>query len=359
MKAYHHHQRGLTLLEVSIAISVALAVLLSFAPYHIKLMERGLVEQTAQRTKMVYEAAINYRLDNDNGDWPQSTAVLKEAGYLPDVARQTSWGGSIALESASNGLDLEMKFSLPEMRFVNAVAAKLPVPEIDHESKEITQIIQRPGQEASLSQLQDLAGIRAWTGPHNADNNDLNKVGTLTAKFIATNQEVTLGASCSPATEDEKKNKPGKGGRAMIKLGDGDFAPVFCDGTKWVTEAHLSQCKVCIACKHKHPQVKTGASGQGRGSWFRGACDYPDDDGWAVARDFLSGCGSNGRGMDDNWIEPYTQGISLAIKFVCGPDKTAGKFPDPYYFGSDLLATWEYHPSDQTNPEEYVTNEDK
>jgi competence protein ComGC len=357
MKAYHHHQRGLTLLEVSIAISVALAVLLSFAPYHIKLMERGLVEQTAQRTKMVYEAAINYRLDNDNGDWPQSTAVLKEAGYLPDVARQTSWGDSIALGFASNGLDLEMKFSLPEMRFVNAVAAKLPVPKIS--GLEITQLIVRPGQEESLSQLQDLAGIRAWTGSHNADNNDLNKVGTLTAKFIATNQEVTLGASCSPATEDEKKNKPGKGGRAMIKLADGVFAPVFCDGTKWVREAQMamSQCKVCIACKQKHPGSKTDEIAEKSGSWFRGACDYPDDDGWAVARDHLSGCGSNGRGLLQGLAGKHTQGINLAIKFVCGPDKTAGKFPSIQ--GSNKWATWQYHPSDQTNPEEYVTDEDK
>ena len=145
----------------------------------------------------------------------------------------------------------------------------------------------------------------------------------------------------------------------MIKLGDGDFAPVFCDGTKWVTEAQLaiSQCKVCIACKHKDPAPKS--IGRLKGSWFRGACDYPDDDGWAVARDFLSGCGSNGRGMANGLRNPYTQGISLAIKFVCGPDKTAGKFPEPYYFGRDRWATWQYHPSDQTNPEEYVTNEDK
>ena len=351
MKAYHHHQRGLTLLEVSIAISVALAVLLSFAPYHIKLMERGLVEQTAQRAKMVYEAAINYRLDN--GDWPQSTAVLKGAGYLPDVARQTSWGHSIALGLASNGLDLEMKFSLPE-RFVNAVAAKLPVPDIT--GREITQIIQRPGQEASLSQLQDLAGIRAWTGSHNADNNDLNKVGTLTAKFIATNHEVKLGASCSPATENEKKNKPGKGGRAMIKLGPGVFAPVFCNGTEWVREdlMPMSQCKVCIACKQKNNINKTDDHARRGGSWQGGVCDYPDDDGWAVAREFVSGCGADRRFFE-------TKGINIAIKFVCGPDKTAGKFPNPEFFGTNkwLKEGWQYYPSDQTNPEEYVTNEDK
>ena len=214
-------------------------------------------------------------------------------------------------------------------------------------------------QEESLSQLQDLAGIRAWTGSHNADNNDLNKVGTLTAKFIATNQEVTLGASCSPATEDEKKNKPGKGGRAMIKLADGVFAPVFCDGTKWVREAQMamSQCKVCIACKQKHPGSKTDEIAEKAGSWFRGACDYPDDDGWAVARDHLSGCGSNGRGLLRGLAGKHTQGINLAIKFVCGPDKTAGKFPSIQ--GSNKWATWQYHPSDHTNPEEYVTDEDK
>ena len=145
----------------------------------------------------------------------------------------------------------------------------------------------------------------------------------------------------------------------MIKLGDGDFAPVFCDGTKWVTEAQLaiSQCKVCIACKHKDPAPKS--IGRLKGSWFRGACDYPDDDGWAVARDFLSGCGTTHRGIDGGRTLVHTQGLNLAIKFVCGPDKTAGRFPNPRFFGSDRWATWMYHPSDQDNPRDHTVNRDR
>ena len=47
-------------------------------------------------------------------------------------------------------------------------------------------------------------------------------------------EEVTVGDSCSAetdATEEEKKNNPGKGARAMAEVTDGVFAPVFCDGT--------------------------------------------------------------------------------------------------------------------------------
>ena len=293
MKAYHHHQRGLTLFEVSIAISVALAVLLSFAPYYIKLMERGLVEQTAQRAKMVYEAAINYRLDSEDGDWPNNTTELVNDGYLPDLAMQTSWGNDITLDLDDE--DLQMKFSLPEVRFVNAVAAKLPVPEIDHESKEITQIIQRPGQEASLSELQDLAGIRAWTGHHEAGGNDLTDVHTLKAKFIVTDEAVELGESCSPPAGEEDRDKPGKGAWAIAE-DSGVSVPVLCNGTRWVRQEKLdiTSCKVCIACSDGN-------------KWRMGACDEADDDGWAISNK-----------------ETCADAGNLGIKFVCGSDSSEG-----------------------------------
>ena len=292
MKAYHHYQRGLTLFEVSIAISVALAVLLSFAPYHIKLMERGLVEQTAQRAKMVYEAAINYRLDDRDGDgdsdgeWPSNTTELVNDGYLPDVALQTSWGGNIDLDSA--GEDLQMKFSLPEMRFVNAVAAKLPVPKIS--GLEITQLIVRPGQEESLSQLQDLAGIRPWTGHHKAGDNDLTEVHTLKAKFIAAGEKVEVGASCSSEDGEEERDKPGVGARAIAE-DDEVSVPVFCNGKIWVREDQmaLSDCKVCVACKDGI-------------TWTPGRCNDASDNGWTQTE------------------EACIYLDSLAVKFVCGKD---------------------------------------
>ena len=323
MKAYHHHQRGLTLFEVSIAISVALAVLLSFAPYYIKLMERGLVEQTAQRAKMVYEAAINYRLDGRDIDgdghadhvWPRNTTELVNDGYLPDLARQTSWGNDITLDLDDE--DLQMKFTLPEMRFVNAVAAKLPVPEIDRDNMKITQIIQRPGQEASLSQLQDLAGIRAWTGDHEAGGNDLTDVHTLKAKFIVTDETVELGESCSPPAGQEDRNKPGKGAWAIAE-DSGVSVPVLCNGTQWVRQDKLDimSCKVCIACSDG-------------GSWSMVACDFPDDDGWAYNRT-ADVC------ADDGFV---------AVKFVCGSDRTAGQFPAGGD-GHELGDLHQYYPSD-------------
>ena len=294
MKAYHH-QRGLSLFEVSIATSVAFTVLLSFAPYYKKIMERGLVEQTAQRAKMVYEAAINYRLDGRDIDgdghadhvWPSSTTALKDAGYLPGVALQTSWGGNIDLESA--GEDLQMKFSLPE-RFVNAVAAKLPVPVID--GMQITQLIVRPGQEASLSQLQDLAGRRAWTGSHNAGNNDLTNVADFQAKYIRATSVVPDGSPC------EKE-----GNRAMIwETTSNGPLPAFCDGNVWKKPdvLQMPRCKVCIACSDGN-------------KWRMAACDEADDDGWAISNKEV--CADAG---------------NLGIKFVCGPDSSEG-YPKAQY----------------------------
>ena len=290
MKAYHHHQRGLTLFEVSIAISVALAVLLSFALYHIKLMERGLIEQTAQRAKMVYEAAINYRLDGRDIDddgyadhvWPNNTTELVNDGYLPDVALQTSWGGNIDLES--EGEDLQMKFTLPDMRFVNAVAARLPVPKIV--GLEITQLIVRPGQEASLNELQDLAGIRPWTGDYKAGRNDLTNVADIDTLRIRTDSVEEEGEDCEAY---------GVGTRAVIwNTSSNGPKPAFCDGSVWKKPdvLQMPSCKVCIACSD-------------RATWRMHGCNDSSDNGWTVTARNI--CAKSGR---------------LAIKFVCGKDSS-------------------------------------
>ena len=152
MKNDQYHKRGFTLFEVSVAMSIAIAALLSFVPYYIKIMERGLVEQTAHRAKMVYEAAINYRLDN-NGTWPGNTAVLTTNNYIPAVAATTSWGDNFVLAPAANNR-LSLEFDLPNAKFVRAVAARLPAPTItitDQDNK-IEEFIVPPGQEAGLQQ---------------------------------------------------------------------------------------------------------------------------------------------------------------------------------------------------------------
>ena len=109
----------------------------------------------------------------------------------------------------------------------------------------------------------------------------------------------------------------GEGARAMIETDTlGIYAPVFCDGEKWVMgeKLGLSDCKVCIACKSSALDI-----------WTAGACDYPDNDGWAYPA--AKQCGLN------------QDGIGLAIKFVCGTDITAGKFPAE---GTDGPISWRY-----------------
>ncbi|MGB2045915.1 MAG: type II secretion system protein [Porticoccaceae bacterium] len=296
MKNYQYHKRGFTLFEVSVALSIAIAALLSFVPYYIKIMERALVEQTAQRAKMVYEAAINYRFDNSQ--WPSDTAALKDADYLPAAATQTSWGTEIVLEPADNDNDLNMKFTLPEVRFVNAVAARLPAPQID--GMEIKELIVRPGEEASVQNLQDLAGTRRWTGHRDAHGKNIFNVNALSTKniqteFIVTTLDVTDETVCT--------REPLIGARAIKKGPDDSILPAFCDGETWKTpqQLELSDCKVCIACSDGS-------------EWRLVTCDEADDDGWAISNKEV--CANKG---------------NLAIKFVCGPDSSAGRFPVAKY----------------------------
>ncbi len=80
MKDYQYRRRGLPYLIVSVALSIGITALLAFTPYYLKIMERGLIEQTAYRAKMVYEGAINYYIDNNQ--WPTDTAALSSGNYI-------------------------------------------------------------------------------------------------------------------------------------------------------------------------------------------------------------------------------------------------------------------------------------
>ena len=93
------------------------------------------------------------------------------------------------------------------------------------------------------------------------------------------------------------------GARAIKKGPDDSILPAFCDGETWKTpqQLELSDCKVCIACSDDR-------------EWRLVTCDEADDDGWAISNNNV--CAKSG---------------NLAIKFVCGPDSSAGRFPVAKY----------------------------
>lgn len=301
MKRYQYPQRGLTLFEVSIALSVAIAAMLSFTSFYLKIMERGLIEQTVYRAKLVYEGALAYRIDKKQ--WPDDIDVLIDKSYIPELAAETSWGEDISFSETTGFTSLNMKFDVPSEPIGHSIAARLPTAQSLTTAgvTEVTEFIAIPGQEFSLALLQDLAGDRPWTGHHEAGGNDLTDVHTLKAKFIVTD-EVQLGESCSASEGEEDRDKPGKGARAIAEH-DGVSVPVLCNGTEWVRENKLEimTCQVCVAC----------SDGEDDGDWRAVACDKPDNDGWAVSHE-----------------RHCLGGGYLAVKFVCGSDLTAGKFPD-------------------------------
>ena len=87
-----------------------------------------------------------------------------------------------------------------------------------------------------------------------------------------------------------------EGARAMIETDTpGIYAPVFCDGEKWVMKEKLglSDCKVCIACSDDN-------------QWHLVVCDTANNDGWKNSSEYEF-CADKDEGR-------------LAIKFVCGED---------------------------------------
>ena len=282
MKRYQYSQRGLTLFEVSVAISVAIMLLMAFTSFHLKIVERSLIEQTAYRAKLVYEATLNYRANK--GEWPEDTAALMDEGYIPELAAETSWGQDISVSGTTGARSLNMKFDVPSEPIGHSIAARLPTAQSLTTAgvTEVTEFIAIPGQEFSLASLQDLAGNRPWEGDYKAgghsliDINNITGTGTFTADTftagtIQTTSNVTLLGSCS---EEEK------GARAMSRHNDKDY-PVFCNGTIWKMVSEVPNCEVCIGCagKDDDPEEDIRKDCSSYGNWGSGfnwnQCKHP------------------------------------------------------------------------------------
>jgi type II secretory pathway pseudopilin PulG len=179
-------QAGVTFLELTIVIAILSAMIVSFVPFYINSVEKGLAYQTSERARLIYENVKRYRVVT--GGWPASPATLVSGNYISTTATTTGWGGDFTLTPVST--NLSMSFTLPSPRFVNTIAGKLPAPTISGNT--ITESISPAGQELSLAALQDLAGLREWTGNYQAGGNDLIDLGNLEATGdITTTGDVT------------------------------------------------------------------------------------------------------------------------------------------------------------------------
>ena len=328
MKNYQYRRRGFTLFEVSVALSIGITALLAFTPYYLKIMERGLIEQTAYRAKMVYEGAINYYIDNNQ--WPTDTAALSSGNYIIGRAAQTSWGDNISVGVIAADNSLALTFTVHKVGIANSIAAKLPTASVDS-NLQITEVILPPmanaafATKADLNLLQDLAGTRAWAGSYHASGHDLrdihriygkdkrNEDGEIThSKFSAgileANGFVKLGGHCGVAFNGGSHLSA----FARYLTEHNSIVPVYCnhEGSadnlaigKWRRLSGLD-CKVCIACSDGN-------------EWRMAACDEADDDGWAISnKQYCANAGN------------------LGIKFVCGPDSSEG-FPIAKYRDQD------------------------
>lgn len=316
MKDYQYRRGGFTLFEVSVALSIGITALLAFTPYYLKIMERGLIEQTAYRAKMVYEGAINYYIDNNQ--WPTDTAALSSGNYIIARAAQTSWGDNISVDVIAADNSLALTFTVHKVGIANSVAAKLPTASVDS-NLQITEVILPPmanaafATKADLNLLQDLAGTRAWTGNYDAGGNDLINVRNIKGSENSRVEAGFLKPLRKIRNTDRSCNNASylQGAIAFIEETTKNFtehwnSPVYCTPQwdpvnkkvhyVWKRVGGLG-CKVCIACSNLE-------------EWHNVACDEADDDGWAMSHQGY--CDHPG---------------NIAIKYVCGPDSFENEFP--------------------------------
>ncbi len=181
MALFKSQQQGFTLVEVSIVMTLMVGFLVMMAPYYTQAIERGQIEQAAERARIVYEAALTYR--RDMNAWPGNTNLLVSTNYLSASHAVDPWGGAITLVPSGN--DVLLRMVTPEERFTNAIAAKLPGPSVI--GTILTETIVRPGWEASNDALYARDGSRPLAGAMNANNQNINAINTATGRrFTAT-----------------------------------------------------------------------------------------------------------------------------------------------------------------------------
>ena len=144
MKRYSYRQQGLTLVEMSVAMSVALTILIFAVNWYISVLERELIDKTVYRAKLVYEAAINYYINNDLDHWPATNNLIGTIvdQYMFNGAVETAWGDSFS--STVSGDNLQISFTLPDARLANIIVGKLPQARISPNNSEVMMTVISP-----------------------------------------------------------------------------------------------------------------------------------------------------------------------------------------------------------------------
>lgn len=195
MRAKKKGQKGFTMLELLAVIAVMSVITLLAANNRASDAHQQLVDARGERAIRVIEAAKTFR--ERVGDWPISVQNMVSSGDLLEDARMPNYATEFSLHDIG-GNRITVRYNVGDDRIARRLAGTLPYGE-RHSAGVVQYQIDRPGFESSLTALTerfyDLDGSRALQGNMDANNHNIQNVGTLTSNNVNVTNNVTASGS--------------------------------------------------------------------------------------------------------------------------------------------------------------------
>lgn len=144
-------EKGFTLLELAVVLAALALVSTAAIPYFVRQIEIAAAQKTAKEVSTIQEAAKWYYVNNKV--WPVSIGTLQNAGFLnPSWSAINPWGSGYS--TSSSGGSFAVTTTIPSN--VTGVLTRA-LPGVSVSGGTVTSIVPVPGQEASLTEVTNLA----------------------------------------------------------------------------------------------------------------------------------------------------------------------------------------------------------
>ena len=178
-------QRGYSILELAIVLSVLTLLTIQFIPLQDELTDTRAEQYTLQGLHELANAAKAFYVETGSSAWPADLDALLDANYLPGYSSASGrrynngYGNPFQLGSVTNSLVITTQVADPSN--AQAIASAwgplasfdATTPEIKADLEEMQVTVLRPGYEVSHDALLPRDGSRPMVGSLDMQNNDV------------------------------------------------------------------------------------------------------------------------------------------------------------------------------------------
>lgn len=172
------HQRGYSILELAIVLSVLTLLTIQFIPLQDELTDTRAEQYTLQGLHELANAAKAFYVETGSSAWPADLDALLDANYLPGYSSASGrrynngYGNPFQLGSVSNSLVITTQVADPSN--AQAIASAWgPLASFDATNAQVQVTVLRPGYEVSHDALLPRDGSRPMVGSLDMQNNDV------------------------------------------------------------------------------------------------------------------------------------------------------------------------------------------